>query len=70
MRTAGGPFPMETTTWTEVDDGSAAQMTLRNQGTPAGFAKVTAPMMERAMRRATTKDLRRLKDLLENRQGG
>ena len=44
-------------------------MTLRNRGTPAGFAKLTAPMMERAMRRATTKDLGRLKHLLETRQG-
>jgi uncharacterized membrane protein len=65
MRTADGPFPMETTyTWTEVD-GGATRMTLRNRGTPAGFAKVTAPMMERAMRRATTKDLSLLKHLLE-----
>ena len=69
MRTADGPFPMETTyTWTEVD-GGATRMTLRNRGTPAGFAKVTAPMMERAMRRATTKDLSRLKHLLETGQG-
>ena len=44
-------------------------MTLRNRGTPAGFAKLTAPMMERAMRRATTKDLSRLKHLLETGQG-
>jgi uncharacterized protein YndB with AHSA1/START domain len=69
MRTADGPFPMETTyTWTEVD-GGGTRMTLRNQGTPAGFAKLTAPMMERAMRRATTKDLLRLKHLLQTRQG-
>lgn len=69
MRTADGPFPMETTyTWTEADD-EATRMTLRNLGTPAGFAKVTAPMMERAMRRATTKDLNRLKHLLETGQG-
>ena len=67
MRTADGPFPMETTyTWTELD-GGATRMTLRNRGTPAGFAKLTAPMMERAMRRATTKDVLRLKHLLESR---
>lgn len=70
MRTANGPFPMETTyTWTEVEAGRT-RMTLRNRGTPAGFAKLTAPMIERAMRRATTKDLSRLKGLLESRQGG
>jgi uncharacterized protein YndB with AHSA1/START domain len=66
MRTAQGPFPMETTyTWQEVPGGT--RMTLRNTGEPAGFARVTAPAMELAMRRATTKDLARLKALLESR---
>jgi uncharacterized membrane protein len=64
MRTANGPFPMETTyTWEPAPEGT--RMTLRNRGTPSGFSRVTAPMMERAMRRATSKDLRRLKALLE-----
>ena len=65
MRTAEGPFPMETTyTWR---DGAAGEtnMTLRNSGEPAGFAKVGAPMMARAMKRANRKDLELLKDLLE-----
>ena len=35
-------------------------------GTPSGFARVTAPMMERAMQRATTADLARLKEILES----
>jgi uncharacterized membrane protein len=70
MRTADGPFPMETTyTWAEAD-GGGTRMTLRNRGTPAGFAKLTAPMVERAMRRATTKDLGRLRHLLETDHGG
>lgn len=65
MRTAQGPFPMETTyAWTAVGD-AATRMTLRNRGEPAGFAKVTAPMMAAAMRRANGKDLRRLKAILE-----
>jgi uncharacterized membrane protein len=65
MRTAQGPFPMETTyTWSAGPDG-ATTMTLRNRGEPAGFAKATAPFMARAMRRANTKDLRKLKALLE-----
>ncbi len=69
MRTADGPFPMETTySWNEVD-GGGTRMRLRNRGTPAGFAKLTAPMMEPAMYRATTKDLLRLKHLLETRRG-
>ena len=65
MRTSDGPFPMETTyTWEPVGDG-ATRMTLRNRGTPSGFAGIAAPVMERAMRRATTKDLERLRTLLE-----
>jgi hypothetical protein len=40
-------------------------MTLRNRGEPAGFAKVAAPIMTRAMRRAMSKDLRRLSQILE-----
>ncbi len=65
MRTADGPFPMETTyTWEPVGE-EATLMTLRNCGDPSGFSRLTAPIMERAMRRATTKDLARLKALLE-----
>ncbi|MEU6371238.1 SRPBCC family protein [Streptomyces sp. NPDC046931] len=68
MRTAQGPFPMETTyTWEPVD-ATHTRMTLRNRGEPAGFAKVAAPMMAAAMRRANTKDLARLKQLLEASQ--
>lgn len=66
MRTADGPFPMETTyTWEPAGEGGT-RMTLRNRGNPSGFARVTGPVMERAMRRATTKDLARLKQILES----
>lgn len=65
MSTSEGPFPMETTyTWSDAGDG-ATTMTLSNRGEPTGFAKVTRPVMERAMRRATQADLRRLKSILE-----
>ncbi len=65
MRTAEGPFPMETTyEWDDAGPG-ATRMTLRNRGEPSGFAGVAAPMMARAMRRANTKDLKRLKEILE-----
>ena len=65
MRTADGPFPMETTyTWEALGE-SATRMTLRNRGTPTGFAGLTAPLMERAMRRAMTGDLAALARLLE-----
>ena len=64
MRTADGPFPMETTyTWSDAPGGT--RMTLRNRGEPSGFARITAPVMERAMARATRKDLARLKSILE-----
>ena len=69
MSTAEGPFPMETTyTFADASPG-ATRMTLRNRGEPAGFAKVAAPLMARAMKRANGKDLRRLKEILETRVG-
>jgi hypothetical protein len=65
MRTAEGPFPMETVyEWADVQAG-ATRMTLRNRGEPSGFAGIAAPMLSLAMKRATTKDLRRLKANLE-----
>lgn len=66
MSTDQGAFPMETTyTWADAGDG-ATRMTLRNRGEPTGFAKVGAPMMEAAMRRANRKDLERLKEIMES----
>jgi hypothetical protein len=66
MRTAQGPFPMETTyTWDAVVDGT--RMTLRNTGSPTGFGSITAPLMARAMRSANRKDLAALAALLEGR---
>jgi uncharacterized protein YndB with AHSA1/START domain len=65
MRTAQGPFPMETTyTWQAVDAGHS-RMTLRNRGEPAGFGKVAAPVLAAAMRRANDKDLATIKRVLE-----
>ena len=65
MRTAEGPFPMETTyTRAPTGDGTA-HMTLRNRGEPAGFSKLAAPFMAPAMRRANRKDLAALRAVLE-----
>ena len=65
MRTAEGPFPMETTyTWQPHGAGST-RMTLRNRGKPAGFARIATPVLAAAMRRANRQDLATLKRLLE-----
>lgn len=65
MRTAQGPFPMETTyTWVPRGD-SSTHMTLRNRGEPTGFSAMSAPLMAAAMKRANRKDLANLKALLE-----
>ena len=57
---------METTySWSDTQDGGT-KMQLRNRGRPSGFGKVAAPMMKAAMRRANTKDLARLKQILES----
>ena len=70
MSTAEGPFPMQTTyTWADAADGGT-RMTLHNRGEPAGFAKIGAPVMAAAMRRANRGDLARLKRILEARASG
>lgn len=66
MRTAQGPFPMQTTyAWTPEGHAST-RMVLRNTGSPAGFSKLAGAVMAPMMRRAMRKDLRKLKELLES----
>jgi hypothetical protein len=66
MRTADGPFPMETTyTWEPAAGGTL--MRLRNQGAPTGFATLATPVMAKAMRRAMAKDLARLSERMAGR---
>ena len=57
---------METTyEWFDVTTDSTL-MRLRNRGEPSGFSGIMAPMLARAMKRANTKDLKRLKAILES----
>lgn len=65
MATADGPFAMETTyTWADAP-GGGTRMRLRNRGRPFGFSRLVAPLMPAAVRRANTKDLAALKQILE-----
>ena len=64
MSTDDGPFPMETTyTWWDEDGGTG--MGLRNRGRPRGVAALGSAVLSVAVRRATTRDLARLRALLE-----
>lgn len=66
MRTAQGPFPMETTyVWRSMGP-ETTHMTLRNRGEPSGFFQLAAPVMATAVRRANRKDLALLKRTLES----
>jgi uncharacterized membrane protein len=65
MRTAQGPFPMETTYTWRADRDDRTRMTLRNRGEPAGFSRLASPFVAVAMRRANRNDLAALKARLE-----
>ncbi len=66
MRTAQGPFPLETTHTWEPTGADSTRMTLRIRGEPSGFGRAAAPVMAGAMRRANEKYLARIKQILES----
>jgi uncharacterized membrane protein len=65
MRTADGPFPMETSYEWHPEGPRSTRMVLRNRGQPTGFSAVVGPFIAWAMRRANANDLTALRALLE-----
>ena len=66
MRTAAGPFPMETGYVFEAISEKQTRMTIRNRGRPSGFSVLMVPFMRWAIARANRKDLAQLKGILES----
>ncbi|MGF2617387.1 ATPase [Rossellomorea vietnamensis] len=65
MRTAQGPFPMETTySWRAIDE-KQTKMRLQNKGEPSGFSKFFAPFMAPMMKKENKKDLAKIKAIIE-----
>lgn len=68
MRSIQSPFPMRVTYgFEDADGGTLARV--RVEGDPKPAYRIAGPLMARAVRRAITGDVRRLKALLEGEAG-
>lgn len=66
MRTAEGPFPMETIYQLQATGPGGTCFCLTNRGEPRGFAGIVAPIVAAAMRAANRKDVAALKAMLDH----
>ena len=65
MKTADGPFPMETTYLFEAFNPDRTKVILINRGKPSGFSLLFKPFIALLMRRENAKDLVMLKLMIE-----
>lgn len=65
MKTANGPFPMETRYLFEAVENGVTKMKLHNRGNPTGVSKILGPLMKTMMKKANKKDLKRIKAIIE-----
>ena len=65
MRTISNGIRMETTVGLQAVNERITCMTLRNRGTPHAFSRAIAPFFALAIRKASSRDLKQLKYLLE-----
>ena len=70
MRTAQGPFPMETVYQLQATGPDSTRFCLINRVEPKGFVGVLAPVMVAAMKAANRKDVAALKRVLERSSAG